>query len=49
VYAGAAPGYVAGLMQINVCIPAGVAPGFQTLVLTVGGVSSQANLTVAIR
>ena len=40
-YAGAAPGQVAGLMQVNVQIPAGVQPGgYVPVVLTVGNVST---------
>jgi uncharacterized protein (TIGR03437 family) len=40
-YAGAAPGAVAGLMQVNVLIPAGVtAGGYVPVVLTVGSVST---------
>ncbi|HXI43392.1 MAG TPA: IPT/TIG domain-containing protein [Bryobacteraceae bacterium] len=46
-YAGAAPGYVAGLMQINLKLPAGVASGTWPLVLHVGSFST--NVTVAIR
>ena len=40
-YAGAAPGAVAGLMQVNVLIPAGVTPGgYVPVVLTVGSAST---------
>lgn len=43
VYAGAAPGEVAGLMQVVVQIPSGVqAGGYVPVVLQVGGVSSVA-------
>jgi uncharacterized protein (TIGR03437 family) len=48
-YAGAAPGAVAGLMQINVSVPDGAASGNQPVVVRVGDNSSQAGLTVAIR
>jgi uncharacterized protein (TIGR03437 family) len=47
-YAGAAPGFY-GLMQINARIPAGLtASGSQGVVVTVGGVSSQAGVTIAV-
>src|SRR5678809_758100 len=36
-YAGAAPGYIAGLMQINLRLPAGIASGASPLVLNIGG------------
>ncbi|HWQ57110.1 MAG TPA: BACON domain-containing carbohydrate-binding protein [Bryobacteraceae bacterium] len=48
-YAGAAPGMVSGVMQVNVEIPATAASGVQPLVLTVGGVTSQPNVTVAVQ
>ncbi len=48
-YAGAAPSLVAGVMQVNARIPAGVATGDQQVVVTVGGASSQAGLTVAVK
>ncbi len=48
-YAGAVPGQVAGLMQVNVVIPSGVTAGNAVpVVLTVGGTSSQSGITVAI-
>jgi trimeric autotransporter adhesin len=47
-YAGPAPGF-SGLMQINAQIPCGfVPPGSQSVVLSIGGVFSQANVTLAI-
>jgi uncharacterized protein (TIGR03437 family) len=49
-YAGAAPGEVSGLMQVNVTIPAGVPSGTNVpVVLTVGTASSQTGVTIAIR
>jgi uncharacterized protein (TIGR03437 family) len=49
-YAGGAPGEVAGLMQINVQIPDGVQAGNAVpVVVKVGGVSSQAGVTIAVR
>ena len=48
-YAGAAPGMVSGVMQVNVEIPATAASGAQPLMLTVGGATSQPNVTVAVQ
>ncbi len=48
-YAGSAPGYVAGLLQVNVMIPADtVSKCSAPLTLTVGGQGSQFNVTVAV-
>jgi uncharacterized protein (TIGR03437 family) len=47
-YAGPAPGTVAGVVQVNARIPAGIAPSSTVpLVLRVGGAGSQAGVTVA--
>jgi uncharacterized protein (TIGR03437 family) len=47
-YAGPAPGF-SGLMQINAQIPSGfLPPGIQQVLLSVGGVPSQAGVTLAI-
>jgi uncharacterized protein (TIGR03437 family) len=48
-YAGAAPGLVAGALQVNVRIPASVASGDQSVVLRIGNTISQSGLTVSIR
>jgi len=40
-YAAAAPGFIAGVLQVNIQIPAGVS-GTVPLVLTVGSASSPA-------
>jgi uncharacterized protein (TIGR03437 family) len=48
-YAGAAPGLVAGVLQINVQIPSGVASGARPVVVHVGQTQSQAGVTVAIQ
>jgi uncharacterized protein (TIGR03437 family) len=48
-YAGEAPLNVSGVIQVNAKIPAGVAPGAVPVVIRVGGVPSQANLTVSVR
>jgi uncharacterized protein (TIGR03437 family) len=47
-YAGGAPGLIAGVMQVNAILPAGVS-GTVPVVLTVGGVASQDGVTVAVR
>ncbi|MGA2136508.1 MAG: endo-1,4-beta-xylanase [Bryobacteraceae bacterium] len=47
-YAGSAPGLVNGVMQVNVQIPQ-VASGPQPLVVTMGGATSQSNITVAVK
>ena len=49
VYAGGAPGLTNALLQVNVQIPAGLAPGPQPIVLKVGAVSSAATVTVAVQ
>jgi uncharacterized protein (TIGR03437 family) len=49
-YGGAAPGYIAGLLQLNVQIPDTVGFGNSVpLTLTIGGQQSQANITIAVR
>jgi uncharacterized protein (TIGR03437 family) len=48
-YAGAAPGAVAGLLQVNVRIPADTPSGDIPVVVQVGGAQSQADITVAVQ
>jgi uncharacterized protein (TIGR03437 family) len=49
-YAGAAPGIIQGVVQLNVTVPIGVAPGNSVPVdVTIGGVTSPSGVTVAIR
>jgi uncharacterized protein (TIGR03437 family) len=48
-YAGAAPTFLAGLMQVNVVLPVGLHSVQAPVVLTVGNVPSSAGVTVAIR
>jgi len=48
-YAGAAPGQVAGLMQVNVRIPAGVSTGEVPIEIQVGDAKSQPGMTIAVR
>jgi uncharacterized protein (TIGR03437 family) len=47
-YAGAAPGLVAGLLQINVRVPSGL-PSSSALSLNIGGAFSQSGCTIAIK
>ena len=47
-FAGGAAGQIAGVLQVNVVVPAGLA-GAVPVVLTVGGVPSQTGVTVAVR
>jgi uncharacterized protein (TIGR03437 family) len=48
-FAGEAPGIVSGVMQVNARIPAGVGTGPVSIVVRVGGVNSQSNVTVSVR
>ena len=48
IYAGAAPGQVAGVMQINVRLPVGASSGEVPVLLTVGQSQSQTGVTVAV-
>jgi uncharacterized protein (TIGR03118 family) len=48
-YAGGAPGNVAGVMEVEVVAPTGAAPGADAVVLTVGTASSQSNVTVYLK
>ncbi|MEZ5402140.1 MAG: SBBP repeat-containing protein [Bryobacteraceae bacterium] len=49
VYAGAAPGLVAGVIQVNARVPSGLAAGDRAVVLRVGQAASQSGLTIAVR
>jgi uncharacterized protein (TIGR03437 family) len=48
-YAGAAPGGVAGFMQLNVVIPSGLSAGAQSVVLTVGTYMTPSFVTVWVQ
>ena len=48
-YAGGAPGFVSGVMQINVKIPAVGASAKNAVTITVGGVTSQTGIFVATK
>jgi len=45
-YSGGAPNVVQGISQINLQIPAGLTPGPNQVVITIGGVSSPAGVTI---
>ncbi len=48
-YAVEAPGAVAGVLQVDAQIPPGVGPGPVPVVVSVGGVSSQAGVIVSVK
>ena len=48
-YAGAAPGQLAGVSQINIQIPPGLPAGDVPVVIQMGGSSSQAGVTIAVK
>lgn len=49
-YAGGAPGLVAGVLQVNVRVPQAVTPGSaEPVVLVIGNAASQSGLTMAVR
>jgi uncharacterized protein (TIGR03437 family) len=48
-YAGAAPGQVAGLLQVNARIPEDTAPGEAEVVVKVGSAASQPGITVVVK
>jgi uncharacterized protein (TIGR03118 family) len=48
-YAGSVPGSVAGVMEVEAVIPAGAASGTPAVVLSVGGVASQANVAINVK
>src|ERR1039458_4408567 len=49
-YAGAAPYLISGVTQINAQVPNGVAPGANVpLTVTVGGISAQTGVTLAVK
>jgi uncharacterized protein (TIGR03437 family) len=48
-YAGAAPGLVAGVFQVNIQVPSGVQSGTVPITIQVGSVTSSTAVTVAIQ
>jgi uncharacterized protein (TIGR03437 family) len=47
-YAGAAPGQVQGVMQVNAVVPSGLTAGPVPMVVAVGGVNSQSGVVVYV-
>jgi uncharacterized protein (TIGR03437 family) len=47
-YAGASPGTVAGITQVNVTIPSGLPAGPASVIVQVGSGASQGNVTIAV-
>jgi uncharacterized protein (TIGR03118 family) len=48
-YAGSAPGNVAGVMEVEAVVPAGATSGAAPVVLSVGTAASQANVTLNVK
>jgi uncharacterized protein (TIGR03437 family) len=48
-YCGETPGATAGLVQVNALIPESVTPGTVPVSITINGVESQANVTLAVK
>ena len=48
-YAGEAPGLVAGMMQLNVQIPANAPSGTLSIQVSIGGNMSQNGVTVSVQ
>jgi uncharacterized protein (TIGR03437 family) len=48
-FAGEAPGAISGIMQVNARVPSGAGTGSVPVIVSVGGVNSQANVTVSLR
>jgi uncharacterized protein (TIGR03437 family) len=48
-YAGAAPGMIAGVMQINAVVPANAQASSDEVVVTIGGYASPTAITVAVQ
>jgi uncharacterized protein (TIGR03437 family) len=48
-YAGSAPGNVAGVMEVEAIVPAGAGSGAVPVLLTVGSATSQGNVTISVK
>jgi uncharacterized protein (TIGR03437 family) len=48
-FAGEAPGFVSGVLQLNVVLPTNIAAGDQPIVVTIGGNPSQQGVTVSVK
>ncbi len=46
---GEAPGVISGIMQMDAAVPPGAGTGAVPVIVTMGGVNSQANVTVSLR
>jgi len=49
VFAGEAPGFVSGVLQLNVQLPATVPTGDQQIIVSIGSNSSQSGVTVSVK
>ena len=49
IYAGAAPGLIAGVAQVNVRVPKGLPSSTAPIALSIGGLTTPAGITVAIQ
>jgi len=48
-YAGAAPGLNSGVFQVNALVPAAAIPGKVTVLVTIGGVSTQSGANMWVK
>jgi uncharacterized protein (TIGR03437 family) len=48
-YAGAAPGLISGVLQVNVRLPDGIASGAVPVEVRVGSASSQPGVTISVQ
>jgi uncharacterized protein (TIGR03437 family) len=48
-FAGEAPGFVSGVMQLNVQLPTNIGTGEQEILVTIGGNQSQKGVTVSVK
>lgn len=48
-YVGAAPGFIAGVYQVNIVVPQGLGPGRHPVRITSAGIASPDTATVAVR
>ncbi len=48
-FAGEAPGFVSGVLQLNVVVPTNITAGDQPIVVTIGGNPSQQAVTVSVK
>jgi uncharacterized protein (TIGR03437 family) len=48
-FAGEAPGFVSGVMQLNLVVPTNIQVGEQPIVVTIGGNPSQSGVTVSVK